>query len=70
MFSLQSWAGLQELRFLQQPQHTRGKPLEEHPLLTFQDISSLQLLHGWSLAQPSAEKHQDYVLHHGGTWKF
>ncbi|KAK7814249.1 hypothetical protein U0070_000565, partial [Myodes glareolus] len=70
MFSLQSWAGLRELRFLQQPQHTRGKPLGEHPLLTFQDIPSLQLLHGWSLAQPSAEKHQDYVLHHGGTWKF
>lgn len=26
-------------------------------LLTFQDISSLQFLHGRSLAQPSAEKH-------------
>lgn len=31
MFSLQSWAGLRELRFLQQPQHTQGKPLEESP---------------------------------------
>lgn len=35
-------------------------------LLTFQDVSPLQLLHGRSLAQPSAEKHQNYILHHGG----
>lgn len=37
-----------------------------HQLLTFQDVPPLQLLHGRSLAQPSAEKHQNYVLHHGG----
>lgn len=36
--------------------HVRGAS-EHHPLLTFQDVSSLQFFHGGSLAQPSAEKH-------------
>lgn len=36
--------------------HVRGAS-GHHPLLTFQDVSSLQFFHGGSLAQPSAEKH-------------
>lgn len=35
-------------------------------LLTFQDVPPLQLLHGRSLAEPSAEKHQNHTVHHGG----
>lgn len=32
--------------------------------LTLQDVPTLQLLHGRSLAQSPAEKHQNYVLDH------
>lgn len=38
-------------------------------LLTFQDVPPLQLLHGRSLAEPSAEKHQNHIVHHGGPCK-
>lgn len=34
--------------------------------LTLQDVPTLQLLHRRPLAQPPAEKHQDYVLDHLG----
>lgn len=54
-------------RFPQQPPwSTREGNPRGPPLLTFQDISSLQFLHRGSLAQSSAEKHQNYILHHGG----
>lgn len=33
-------------------------------ILTFEDVSALQLLHSWSLTQSPAEKHQNHVLDH------
>lgn len=33
-------------------------------ILTFEDVSALQLLHCWSLTQSPAEKHQNHVLDH------
>jgi len=33
-------------------------------ILTFEDVSALQLFHRWSLTQSPAEKHQNHVLDH------